>query len=109
MGRQSSKQAMAAIVPFLIPAGVGLYKLYHNSLPDEKLANSHAVRQQGIIERQDGRLAQLSDKQFENLVRRNSVFRDNEQQLREARDSKLGRSSTSSTQSCASVSSGTVM
>merc|ERR1712113_1213548 len=99
---------MAAIVPFLIPAGIGLAKLYHNTFPDEKLANSHAVRQQGIIQRQDGRLAQLTDKQFENLVKRNSVFRDNEQQLREARDSKLGRSS-SSTQSCKSAISDTII
>lgn len=85
---------MAVIAPF-IHLGVGVAKLYSNSVPDEKLANSHAMRQQGIMERQSGRLSQLNDKQFETLVKRNSIFRDNEHELRMARDAKLGRTPTS--------------
>ena len=80
---------MAWVMP-LIPLGMSICKIYQNSQPDARQANSDEMRKSGVVERlsvggSNSRVAVMSDQQFDKFVRRNSVGQSCEAELREVR------------------------
>ena len=84
-----------AFVPGLIPLGFSMFKMYENSKPDARQANSHEVRKDAIVDRfcsgHNPRIAQMTHKAFEKFVRINSIGQHGEEVFRLTRKNHLGQ------------------
>jgi len=78
----------------LIPLGFGVAKIYRNLTPDERDLGSdaHGKRSSGVLSRlqaggDSSPLSQWSEKHLERMIKRNSVFQANADELRAAHSS----------------------